>query len=176
MSAYKKLEWDFHFNFNWSKYYSYVTHQQEAKWLIHSAEIPKAVKTRHISSLLKGPYVMGLNFTNSKMHLWYEIFKFNPFAIPFSFKQLVYLLPASTQRGAEMETRLLYAVKFMWFPHFSWQPFPSRRSSKKFHLEWFVRTVTCAAFCRPFSAHPQTRYPWPMHRSIPHGSLHLESL
>lgn len=37
---------------------------------------------------------MGLNFTNSKIHLRYGILKFNPFAIHFSFEQLVYLLPA----------------------------------------------------------------------------------
>lgn len=78
---------------------------------------------------------MGLNVTNSKIHECYGILKFNPFAIPLSFVQLVYLLPARTKRSTEMETRLLCAVNYMWFPHFSWQPFPSIRSSHKFLLE-----------------------------------------
>lgn len=43
-----------------------------------------------------------------------------------------------------METRLLCAVNFMWFPHFSWQPFPGRRSSHKFLLEWWLSKMASA--------------------------------
>lgn len=40
----------------------------------------------------------GLGFSNSKIHLRYRILTFNPPAIPFGFKQRVYLLLASTKR------------------------------------------------------------------------------
>lgn len=129
-----------------------IVHQQEARWLIGPR---RYLSWEDSACFLLSQRILcdGLSSPNSKIHLRYRILTFNPLAIRFGFKQIVYLPPASTKRHAKMGTRFLYSVNFMWFPHFSWRRFPGRHSSKKFLLEWFVRKTGSGAFCGTFSTY-----------------------
>lgn len=124
-----------------------TAHQQEARWLI----APRRYLSREDSVSFptsQRSLCDGLGFSNSKIHLRYRILTFNPLAIPFGFKQLVYLLLASTKTPMPK-----------WEPDFSRQRTscgfhlsPSRHS-RKFLLEWFVRRMASAAAWGLVSAH-----------------------
>lgn len=126
-----------------------TTHQQEAKLPSIPLKYLRPEDSTHFL-LLKGFYVMGLNFTNSRIHLHMGFKILIPLPFTLVLNSLLIFFLIAQKFGAEMETRFLYAGISCGFHISPGSHFPADIHRKYSFHEAFLSKMASVVFVAMF--------------------------